>query len=82
MAATPTYNGKITFVDGSPVFEATTGLTSVTTGLLTLSPQTALIGGPKIVNEIRDMVIGNMIGVHSTSGRIGLGVAGYNVNFG
>lgn len=80
--AKPSYNGKITFVDGSPVFEATTGLGSVTTGLLTLSPQTALVGLPKIINEVRDMAVGNAIGIHSATGKVGLGVVGYNVTFG
>lgn len=80
--AIPSYNGKITFVEGKPVFEATTGLGSVTTGLLTISPQTALVGLPKIINEVRDMAIGNVIGIHSATGKVGVGAAGYNVSFG
>lgn len=80
--ATPTYNGKITFVNGAPVFEATETLESVTAGLLTLSPQVALVGLPKIVNEVRDMVIGNAVGQHSATGKWAVGVAGYNLNFG
>ena len=80
--AKASYNGKITIVDGEPQFEATTGLGSVTAGLTTLSPQVALIGIPKVINEVRDVVVGNMIGIHSATKKVGVGAAGYNVTFG
>lgn len=69
--------GVTTFEDGAGA------LKMITNSLVTIPSMTsAPVGYASLLQKAHLLVGGNMIGVHSASGRWGVGVAGKNVYFG
>lgn len=74
---------KIT-AEGVASFEEGAGATKMITNALTtlVSTTSAPVGYAALIQKVGLVVAGNMIGVHSTTGRLGVGVAGRNIQFG
>lgn len=69
--------GAVTFEEGSGAFKM------VTNALVTLpSTTSAPVGYAALIQKAGLVLAGNLIGVQSASGRLGLGIAGKNVFFG
>lgn len=69
--------GVTTFEDGAGV------LKMLTNALVTIPSTTAApVGYASLIQKATLVVAGNMAGVHSASGRLGVGIAGKNLYFG
>lgn len=69
--------GAVTFVDGAGALNMIAD--ALTTAISTTS---APIGYTALIQRGALLVAGNMIGIHSGTGRLGVGVAGRNILFG
>lgn len=70
--------------EGGATFEDRPGLAAMTTDALTtlISTTSAPVGYTALLQRAALLIGGNLIGVQSASGRLGVGVAGKNIYFG
>lgn len=69
--------GAVTFTDGAGILKMSTD--AVTT---VISTTKAPVGYTALLQRGLLVTVGNMIGIQSGTGRLGLGVAGKNIYFG
>lgn len=70
--------------EGFATFEEGSGAIKMITNAATtlISTTSAPVGYASLIQKAALVVAGNMIGVHSTTGQLGMGVAGRNITFG
>lgn len=70
--------------EGVASFDASEGVIGYMTDALTtvLSTTKAPVGAPALVQRIGLAVGGNIIGIHSATGKLGMGALGKNIVFG
>lgn len=78
-------HGVITIDEaGAPTLVEGTGIVNYMTDALTtiVSSQKVAVGHAATIQKIALVAAGNMAGVHSTTGKLGVGVLGKNIYFG